>query len=214
MRTLFIRRGIFILRSAERREAFSLVELLIVVGLIVIMLSLAVPAVNTVMISTNLNRGGQAFVDQIILARQMALTRNRDIEVRFWELTNSSTQGYRAIQLWLVDENGTNRFPLTRITQLPEGIIINTNPNLSPLLFGPNVPIRGETNFPSYGKARYVGFRYRANGEADISIGSGGKSASNFLTIQHFSSEADTLPPNFYGIQVNPLTGRVTTYRP
>ncbi len=77
--------------------AFTLIEMLVVVALMLIFLSLAVPAVSSVLAGVNLGRGGQQIADQIMLGRQNALTRNCSVEVRF--IRPRRTANHRAIVL-------------------------------------------------------------------------------------------------------------------
>lgn len=193
--------------------AFSLLELLVVMALLIVLMALATPAVNSLMTGANLSRGGQQFVDQILLARQTAITRNRDVEVRFFDLGSADAPSW-SVQLWIADETGTNRSPAQRLQRLPEGITISPAPEFSPLLFGAGATISGNANTSSHGDKPFVGFRFRANGETDIPSETGTNSASNFLTLQYARHKDAALPPNFFGIQVNPFTGRVTVYRP
>lgn len=192
--------------------AFTLIEMLVVVALMLIFLSLAVPAVSSVLAGVNLGRGGQQIADQIMLGRQNALTRNCSVEVRFIHLDERPTPGYRALQIWMVDETGLDRTPISRIVKLPDGVLINSNSSFSPLLFGDGATVSGHANFPSLGSREYTGFRFRANGQTDIPTGSGTNTV-NYITLQG-ANDRDDPPRNFFAIQVNPLTGTVATFRP
>ena len=77
-------------------RAFSLVELLVVVAVIAIVAGFAVPAVTTMLKGSQLTQGSQTVVDQIALARQTALSRNRSIEVRFYKFADSEIPGSRS----------------------------------------------------------------------------------------------------------------------
>ena len=194
------------------RAAFTLVELLTVVALMVIFLAFAIPAVSSVLSGLRLSRGGQQIADQIILGRQTALTRNRNVEVRFIRLTDPPTPGYRGVQIWMVDEAGTVRSPVSRMITLPDSVIINSNSSYSPLVFGSGSTVSGQTNFTPYGSCQYTGFRFRANGQTDIPTGNGTNSV-NYITLQN-ATDSGSPPKNFFTIQINPLTGKVAVLRP
>ena len=74
-------------------RAFSLVELLVVISVIAIIAGFAVPAVTTMIRGSALAQGSQNIADQIVLARQLALSRNRSVEVRFYKFGDSETPG-------------------------------------------------------------------------------------------------------------------------
>jgi uncharacterized protein (TIGR02596 family) len=201
------------LRPGHRTTAaFTLIELLVVVALMLIFLSLAVPAVNSVLAGVNLGRGGQQIADQIMLGRQNALTRNRNVEVRFIQVDKPPTPGYRAVQIWMVDETGLNRIPISRMVTLPDGVLVSPDTAMSPLIFGDGATVSGRADFPSLGSCEYRGFRFRANGQTDIPTGSGTNTV-NYVTLQG-ANDTEKPPRNFFAIQVNPLTGTVATFRP
>jgi len=181
------------------RRAFSLIELLVVVAIFALLATLAVPALSSIRGAGNISRGGQTLADLIILARQEASTKNRDVEVRFIDVPGDDP-GFRAAQLWLIAETGPTR--IGRIERLPDRIIISSNMALSPLLGSDNL---GTTNFGAMGVRGYRGFRVRAGGSLDASV----TTTNNFLTV-HSANDSNIPPENFYAVRVNPITGRVT----
>jgi len=188
-------------------SAFSLIELLVVVAIIALMTVVTLPSISGVNQAGAINRAGQTLGDLVILARQEAVSKNRDIEVRVIDLADPMYPGYRAIQLWIADEIGASSAPLGKIQKFPEGIVLASN-TLSPLLTS-DTSVAGTTNFGALGSRPYKGFRVRASGALPPAIGS----TNNFLTVQ-LARDADIPPKNFYTIRVNPITGRVTVHRP
>lgn len=197
----------------SRRTAFSLIELLVVIGILAILTTAAAPALSSVMTGSNLNRAGQMVADQIALARQEAVTKNREVQIRFFTIDSISKSGPSGVQLWRVDEGaaGPTTNPVGRMMRLPDGIVINPDTAISPLLFSTNGGlISGNTNLSSYGTVSYTGFRIRANGTMDNAIGK-----NNFVTLQNATpAPSSTVPANYYTLQINPVTGKVITYRP
>jgi uncharacterized protein (TIGR02596 family) len=196
------------------RGAFSLVELLVVIAIIVLLASFAAPALNSVVRGSSLNRAGQMIADQLAFARQEAVTKNRDIQVRIFTSDSVTNGGVSGLQLWQVEEglSGPTTNSVGRVQKLPVGVVFNPNATVSPLLsISTNGGgVAGSMNIPSLGAVNYTGFRIRANGMLDNAIGT-----NNFVTLQNSTPPATaSVPANFYTIQVNPITGKVINYRP
>lgn len=191
--------------SSFSPPAFSLIELLVVIAIFGIVATLALPAIGSISKANNINRGGQVLGDQIVLARQEAMNKNRDVEVRIINLTNGADVGYAAVQIWIGDDSGANWSAVTRINRLPEGVLISSDPLLSPLLTN----ISGTTNFGAAQNATYGGFRIRAGGTPDPSI----TTNNNFLTVQP-SIATNGLATNYYTVRINRVTGRLSIHRP
>ncbi len=190
-------------------KAFSLIELLIVIAIMAIMVSLSIPAMNSIAQGNGVNRAGQTIGDMIILGRQEAVAKNRDVEVRIINASanQAGSGGLIAVQLWELTD--TSARPLSKVGRLPEGIAVSSNASLSPLLKADNSVSSGTTNFGSLGNCGYMAFKIRANGMLSSSV----TMSNNFLTIGA-SSDTQSPPANYYTIRVNPVTGRVNIYRP
>ena len=193
-------------RAFGGTEGFTLIELLAVMSIMLMMMALVSPSISTVIMGTNLNRAGVIVSDNLALARQEAVSMNRDIQVRFFDQTNGAQTTVRGIQLWRMDEGASGPEPkaITRIVWFPERITVNMDEMFSPLLT--EASLTGNANIAGV-STHYRGFRIRANGTLDSSTD------QTFLTIQNANDSA-TAPKNFYTIQMNPITARVTIYRP
>ncbi|MFA7344849.1 MAG: Verru_Chthon cassette protein D [Terrimicrobiaceae bacterium] len=195
----------------RKSQGFSLVELLTVMAIIALLVALAVPAFQSVALGSSLSRGGEIAADQLALARQLAVSRNSQVQVRMVRLPDEPA-GYRAFQLWGQGTNLTDFVPLTRLTVLPEGVSLASNATLSPLLNDPALTTF-KTNgiFPGKGALEYCGFRFKPGGGTDLPF----NATNAFLTVVYArDGGATALPPNHCIIQIDPVSGRAKTYRP
>jgi len=199
------------LRESGRDErAFSIVELLVVMVILIILAAITLPAMNSMMGAASLSRAGVTVSDNLARARQEAVARSREIEVQFYSIQSDPNQGWRAMQMFRVEQSASGRtlFPLSRVVTLPDGVMISSDAALSPLLTA-DTSIQGSTNLPGYGLTTYAGFRYRPNG----TVGGAIAGTNNFLTLQNIKATGSP-PANYYTVQVNPMTGKVIAFRP
>jgi len=197
-------------RPGDGIDAFSLIELLVVIAIVSILAVLTLPSLSSALTASKLNSASQSVADSIALARQEAVTADRDVQVRFYNITTGQFQGWRAFQVIQVEQtsSGSTLVPVTRVRLLPDGMIISPTSKLSPLLTADSA-ISGTVNLPVYGNTSYAGFYFLPNGSMESTLTSG----NSFLTLQ--SATAVGSPPADYStIQINPVTGKTITYRP
>jgi uncharacterized protein (TIGR02596 family) len=220
-------------------RAFSLVELLVVISVIAIIAGFAVPAVTTMIRGSSLTQGSQNIADQIVLARQLALSRNRSVEVRFYKFADPETPGedpknpntgfFRACQTFEILDNG-GALPTGGLTRLPVGVIMNEGP-LSTILHDRPLedPKSSDPSLPDTQAGRnyqYVALRFLPDGSTDLpptGVDTGdNKGDSWYLTIHgtqiqtggKSAGKTETLPDNFFTLQIDPITGSTRSYRP
>ncbi len=202
-----------------QRRAFSLVELLIVISIILVLATLALPAFNNFGRANTLSACGQSLVDTLSLARQTALTRSRPVQVRFYKLpdilqASGDPSDYRGIQLFLVDGSGTNA--LTKVIYFDSPIVISPVVATTSLWDGTNclevAPGADDAKLPGVGASyRFRTFSFRADGSTDLPL-----DGSWFLTLcakQDYIKSPGGLPANFVTVQIDPQSGRTKTFQ-
>lgn len=225
-----------------RPTAFSLIELVVVIAIIAIIASFTVPAANSVLRGSSMTQASQMLTDQISLARQLALGKNRAIEVRFYQFGDPESPGetvadpnkgrYRSMQLFEVVESGV-AVPIDKIQRLPSTVVMNMSAELSTLIGGPGqTPLSPTGRDPELPRGvknsyKYVSFRFNQDGSTNLrgtDVTDPDRKLLWFLTIHNDA------PPNydkitelkdsrgeridFFTIQIDPVSGATKGYRP
>lgn len=206
-----------------RHEAFSLIELLVVIGIMALVTAFVVPSFIAMTRSALLGSAGQGLVGDLNLARQTAVTKNCKVEVRLFQLpskTSASDIAYRAFQLMVVKSDNSLQ-ALTAVTRLQEPVILSNAGNASTLLSPQNASSQSTTDsvntaakwpVPSNNTSySYVSFDFLPTGETDLDP------ARNWYVtfiIENVHVVANGLPANYFTVQVDPTTGKVSIFRP
>jgi len=204
-----------------RRVAFSLVELLVVVGIIVLIISLLIPAFRGISGGIQLTTAASSVVAELNLTRQTALSESQEVELRFYKLPDANGQepAFRTMQRYRVSDDQ----PLGKITHIPPPIVLTDMEKFSTLLSSFNggaVPktqntLQGMSNVP------YRSVRFRASGATSLDpLGANGGADRWFLSVVNQNdlrtATAESAKPcnNFITIQIDPVTGRTRTFQP
>ncbi len=215
--------------GSPRVGAFTLVEMLVVMGVVLVLLSFIVPAVVTLLRGSQLTQGGDLVMAQLDLARQAALSRNRTVQVR---LCRPAGGQYTAIMpvfaTVTMSTTGAVTQTYTAVSKpatLPTAVIIDAGSTLSTI---PNAsgttPTPASATDPrlgSFGTSyQYVAFQFNPDGSTNLvgqtSPSTSGTTSLWFLTV-HNQTDGDSLktaPPNYYTIQVDAYNGHVREFRP
>jgi uncharacterized protein (TIGR02596 family) len=206
-------------------RGFTLVELLTVVGIMILLMAMVIPAFNSVGRTSNLTNGANMVVDQLNLARQTALTQNRLVQVRFYKLPGptdgTNPTAYRAVRLFVYDPTGTVATPVSAVKYLPTGSIIVSGAFST--LLGPSYPFTslapttGTENLPSFNNATYVAFQFRPSGGTSLDPnGVGGDKWFLSFKLENDPVPAGNTRPaiNFITALIDPVSGRVRVFRP
>lgn len=112
-----------IVGSRNPRQGFTLLELLVVTGIIVLVLSFTVPAINGVSKSNNLNSAGRMISNLLTIARSEAI--NRRALIRFEVATtwpSDASMAYRKVTLVQHDAAAGTETQLTNWETLADGV--------------------------------------------------------------------------------------------
>lgn len=192
-------------------HGFSLIEILVVVAIIGIVLTLTVPSITGLAGSSRLNAAGNLLVDQLNLARQTAVARNRPVEFRFYQGETPQGPGIVGFQSFVLDDSGEYT-AITRLNRLPEEVAGLLSSRLSTLADLP-ATTDGSNRNPSGTTSTHV-FEFRPDGSTNLPF-----TAQWYLTLGQARDLAgggnnSTPPDNFFTVMVNPVSGKTKIFRP
>lgn len=234
MRTLF--------SNKSRESAFTLVEMLTVVGIISLLVAIMAPALVDVVRSTRLNSSGDALINRISLAQQSAVSLSSEVEIRFYRYVDTTSDrpqdnSFYAYQVVQSLPNGTER-ALSDPYFLESGIIITAQERLSPLMKTTVQQVVSTNNkflFTPPGSSSgddvtYASLRFYPDGgmrvlNSSATAADGAEVVAQAYTIPDFDgsfliiteskdSQNSEVGKNYYCIQIDSYTGRTRVYRP
>jgi uncharacterized protein (TIGR02596 family) len=218
-------------KSPVSNRAFTLIEMLVVMAIVVILGALAIPLVQGTSRAYQLDATGQLMINQLALARQNALTSNHMVEVRFYQLPdyNQSSTGpisvYRGMQCFEEgDPTVSGSVTLTALTPLskpaffPAPVVLSTINNVSPLLSpAPAPPSSTDPMLPNYqANYKYSSFHFKPDGSTDLTNNptTGLPLNSVTLVLENDKAVTGSLPNNYETLQVDPAIGTVRRFLP
>ena len=219
--------------------AFTLIEMIAVMAIIVILATLVVPAAGTMLRGNDLTQAGQDLSGQLGAARQLALTQNRPVELRIYQYADptygsepAANWKFRGVQTFSVSEAG-NATPSGKVHALPKTVILDSGKRLSTLIgnalppdstkiSGPVIVTGPQTfSLPTVGKSyNYVAFRFLPDGSTNLPLpttAGSGSDVNNWFITAHQTQYGDNLgtaPDNFLTLQIDPFNGNVREFRP
>ncbi len=193
-----------ICRASPNQAAFSLVELLLVIAILVILFALAGVAFNNVGEGSALTGAGQTIRSQLALAAQHAAAQNEVVAVRIY----SSMEPPRLAMV--TSDAGNDRF-LGRAVILPQSIAFDTASQFSSVL-GLDAVTESASAPSGLAGEQYREVRIRPDGRTSLSMAD----EPWTLTVKGRNSQPDgTKPaPNFITVVIDPLTAATRGFQP
>lgn len=220
-------------RPASRRRAFSLIELMVVLGVVGLLLAFAAPNLFSLISANTLTGEGSVLRNQLTYAQQLAISKSADVEVRFFRMadpTNARTEmAYRGFQLYQYNQEGLLA-PISNFFRIRTPVAVHEE--LSTLLrpqsnrasarersFGYTSPYIGRADAPAGPNGRlenteYVAFRFRPDGSTDLPFRAAGNDTWYITLVQGEGAIQTNRPDNYLCLQVNPYNGSVSEFRP
>lgn len=220
-------------QNKKPQGGFSLIEMLIVLGVVGLLLAFAAPNLFSLINASTLTGEGTLLENQLTLAQQEAMARSADVEVRFFKLSDESAaqveEAFRGYQLFQYDATG-KMVPISSFFRIRPPAVIherlstlvqeNMNVERKQRKFGFDSPRAGTVEAPS-GKGgsmqttEYVAFRFRPDGSTDLPVRAGEDNDTWYVTlVQGEGASSSRTPDNFVCIQVNPYNGQIAQFRP
>jgi uncharacterized protein (TIGR02596 family) len=210
-------------RKCKKIHSFTLVELMAVMAIAGILALLSLIAYTQIIRSESLTTGAQVLSSALQMARQNAVTLDTDVEFRLYRVPVASsanpttdpldTTGYRAFQTFAVSPTSTNA--LNQVSFLSGPVYISSTGSVSSLATNTIVEVAGSTlpAIPTYGQNYSAEvFDFSPSGGLELPM-----TSQWYLTMElvgDVSTGTPPLPKNYASIQLDPFTGRPTTYRP
>ncbi|NLT69441.1 MAG: Verru_Chthon cassette protein D, partial [Verrucomicrobiaceae bacterium] len=186
------------------------------------------------LISANTLTGeGTVLRNQLTLAQQLAVSKNADVEVRFFKMADYSAaqteERYLAYQLYQYNQTGQLE-PISTFFRIKAPVAVHEN--LSTILntrsggatsvdkkYGFDSPREGSAEAPtgeggSLRSTPYVAFRFRPDGSTDLPYRTGSKDTWYITLVQGEGALQANRPDNYLCLQVNPYNGQVSEFRP
>jgi len=173
-------------RNAARLQSpgFTLIEMLVVIGIVALLLVVAAPAMFKGVQATKLSGAGERLLGALSEAQQMASSRNHPVEMRFYKYNglfpdSEAFRGYQLFRIWTIQKQSELDLPdvkkmpspkigdevttkISECVKLPDGIMISTANALSKVLSGGGVP--DAHNNSGVTGATYIAIRFMTDG--------------------------------------------------
>lgn len=211
-------------KKAGWRRGFTLMEMLVVLTVIGVLFAFSAPQLFSLLQANSLTSAGNLLKSKLSQAQQLALSKNVDVEVRFFrfsdDLQAQLTDEVRGFQFYQYDEEG-DAIPVSKFFRVQAPIVISNDNKFSTLLqpgVGGASPVQGNSAIPKGSgegrkNASYVSFRFRPDGSTDLP-GRSPRGDTWHISLVKEGSDQRGAPNNFYTVQIDSYNGKISEYRP
>lgn len=216
----------------KNHKAFSLIEMMVVLGVVGLLLAFAAPNLFSLITANTLSGEGTVLRNQLTLAQQNAVSKSADVEVRFFKFSDESAaeteDAFRGYQLYQYNLDG-EMAPMSGFFRIKAPVAVHED--LSTLLdtnaetsdadeeYGFTSPTDGSAEAPTGPggekvSTEYVAFRFRPDGSTDLPFRSENDDTWYLTLVQGEGAIESDDPDNYVCLQVNPYNGKVSEFRP
>lgn len=213
-------------------RGFSLVEMMVVLGVVGLLLAFSAPSLFSLITANTLSGEGSILRNQLTYAQQIAVSKSADVEVRFFKFADDSAaqmeEEFRAFQLFQFDREG-EMVPISGFFRVRPPVAFNEKH--STLLKSSASATQTDKQYgfvsPQEGRAEvpvgvggeevtvdYISFRFRPDGSTDLPFRSDSDDTWYITLVQGEGAKNENNPSNYVCLQVNPYNGQVSEFRP
>ncbi|WP_075078078.1 Verru_Chthon cassette protein D [Terrimicrobium sacchariphilum] len=206
----------------RRAAGFTLIELLSVMAIISILAVTTLPAIRGTLDGVTISGAAGVVESELSYARQVAMSRNLPVEVRFYKHDDGNGLAWRAVASVIPSSvsGATGDEWLSRGKVLPGNVIADDAQEYSTLISlagsastnaGPWTATESASAPGILRGKSYVGFRFRPDGSINLPNGQ-----PWCLTLRSSTSRQSGSAPadNYVSIVLDSLTGRTMSYQP
>lgn len=204
------------LRRHSHPAGFALVELVIVIAIMVMLIAVATPYTLGALQSANLTSAGDTLMQKLAMAQQRSLTENRPVGLDFYYYTEDEIKGCHAIQMISYNPATNQATALEPPVYWNKQSVVLVEGALSPMFSTNQTPISTgqatQNPFKSL-NATYNRVIFYPNGSTSLRV----PLRTAYLTListKSYKADLSTSPPDYYTVQIDPVTGRGHSYRP
>ncbi|HSI63777.1 MAG TPA: Verru_Chthon cassette protein D [Candidatus Saccharimonadia bacterium] len=201
------------------QRAFTLVEMVAVIAVIATLMVISTPHLIGTIQANRLTSAGEGLTYRLARIQQIVATTGHPAEIRFYRFEQEGVTAYHAYQLFAHDEGASELKALENPVYLKGDNLTLVEGALSPLL---EPSAHGTTSgawpraaehepFKSM-NAQYLRIAFYPDGTTSLHT----TLRNSYLTIaeEEANQAGAPPPPNYYTLQIDPVTGRAKSYRP